>query len=94
LDAQTLTFLDEPDSAPEPLRSMLAYLKVMTLSPADVDVAPLRAVGLEDADIRDAVYVCALFNLIDRLADTFCFEIPSQEGFDRSARMLVKRGYR
>lgn len=87
-------FLDRPASAPEPLRSMLSYLRVLTLSPADVDVGPLRAVGLGDADIRDAVYVCVLFNLIDRLADTFRFEIPEDEGFQRSARMLVKRGYR
>ncbi len=87
-------YLADPDSAPEPLRSMLAYLRVLTLDPAAASHAPLRAVGLDDAAIRDAVYVCVLFNLIDRLADTFAFGIGSPEDFARSARMLAKRGYR
>lgn len=86
--------LADPEGAPEPLRSMLAYLRQLTLEPAQADHAPLRAVGLDDAAIRDAVYVCVLFNLIDRLADTFDFELQSAEDCERSARMLVKRGYR
>jgi len=90
----TAAYLDKPESAPEPLRSMLAYLRVLTLTPDQADHAPLRAAGLDDAAIRDAVYVGALFNLIDRLADTFDFELQSPEDCERSARMLVKRGYR
>ena len=44
--------------------------------------------------LRDAVYVCALFNLIDRISDALDFAIPSQEGFRKSAKGLLKFGYR
>jgi alkylhydroperoxidase family enzyme len=76
---------------------MLGYLEKLTLEPGRVtaaDVAPLRDAGLSDAAIEDAIHVCALFNIYDRMADTLGFEIPGPEGFAHSARMLLQRGYR
>ena len=77
-------------------RAMLAFLEKMTLSPellTVADVAPLRQRGLSDAAIEDAIHVCALFNVYDRLADSFAFHIPEQEGFEQSAKRLLARGY-
>jgi hypothetical protein len=37
--------------------------------------------------------VGTLFNIITRYADALGFAIPSAEGFDRAAAMLLKRGY-
>jgi hypothetical protein len=48
---------------------------------------------VSDAALRDAVYVCALFNLIDRVSDALDFAIPSQEGFAKIGKLLLKRGY-
>ena len=73
---------------------MLDFLRQLTLDPENLDASPLRAAGLSPDAIRDAVYVCTLFNLIDRLTDTFDFHIPSDHDFEMSARFLVKRGYR
>jgi alkylhydroperoxidase family enzyme len=76
---------------------MLAYLEKLTLHPDDVgpgDIKELREHGLSDTEIREAVWVCALFNVIDRLADTFDFDIMDQAGFDMGAANLLKRGYK
>jgi len=44
-------------------------------------------------DIEDALVVCALFNIIDRLADTLDVTIPPAEGFARTAERLLEQGY-
>ena len=90
--------LDDWRTAPttEPLRAMLGFLEKLTLQPAAVtaaDVAPLRAPGLTDRAIEDAIHVAALFNIYDRMADTLGFEVPGPESFAYSARMLLRRGY-
>jgi len=78
------------------LKAMLGFLEKMTLAPETLsaaDVQPLRGAGLSDAAIEDAIHVCALFNVYDRLADSFKFEVPDDAGFAMSATMLLKRGY-
>jgi uncharacterized peroxidase-related enzyme len=90
--------LDDWRTAPvQPrLRSMLCFLEKLTLDPAAVtaaDVRPLREVGLSDAAIEDAIHVCTLFNVYDRLADALEFDVPDEQGFAMSATMLLKRGY-
>lgn len=86
-------------SAPisEQLRVTLGFLERLTLSPGEVtptDVVPLRTAGVSDQAIEDAIQVCALFNLIDRVADALNFDVPSPASFAQSAEMLLKRGYR
>jgi uncharacterized peroxidase-related enzyme len=80
----------------ERLRAMLGFLEKLTLEPRAVsplDVEPLRAVGLSDAAIEEAVHVCALFNMYDRIADALGFEVPDAKAFEFGAVMLLKRGY-
>ncbi len=62
------------------------------MGPADVD--EVRQTGVSDQAISDAIYVCYLFNTIDRLADAFDFALPSKESFDKSAKHLLKQGYK
>ena len=57
------------------------------------DVAPLRAAGVTDAAIEDAIRVCTLFSTITRIADALSFDLPTPEGYMASARTLLKRGY-
>jgi alkylhydroperoxidase family enzyme len=80
----------------EPLRATLALLEKLTLTPSAVgpeDIAPVRAAGVSNRAIEDAIVVCALFNIIDRLADAFEVEIPSEEGFARTGARLFAMGY-
>ena len=90
--------LDDWRTAPigEQLRATLGLLEKLTLCPGDIgpeDIAPLRAAGVSDQAIEDAIYVCAYFNVVDRIADALGFDIPSPEGFAQGADSLLKRGY-
>ncbi len=51
---------------------MCAYAEKLTLRPSEMtarDVAGLRAVGLDDVAIHDAIQVVSYFNYINRVAD-------------------------
>ena len=78
------------------LCAMLGFLEKLTLEPAEVgpaDVVPLRAAGLSDAAIEDAIHACVLFNVYDRMADSLNFHLPGPRGMAASGRSLMKRGY-
>ena len=75
---------------------MLGFLEKLTLTPhslAAADARELRKAGLSASAIEDAIHVCTLFSVYDRLADAFEFHIPDEKGFAQSATMLLKRGY-
>jgi uncharacterized peroxidase-related enzyme len=81
----------------EKLRAMLGFLEKLTLRPDEIgadDVAPLRAAGLSDEEIADTIHVCAIFNVINRVADSLGFEQADRNGYETGARMLLNQGYR
>ena len=57
-------------------------------------MTPLRALGLTDEEIADAIHVCALFNVINRVADSLGFEQADANGYQTGARMLLSNGYK
>lgn len=76
---------------------MLGFLKKLTMTPDEVtpaDAEALRKEGLDDEMIGDAIHVCAGFNAIVRLADSFNFYVGEDEMFDAIAVTLMKRGYK
>ena len=78
------------------LRAQLAFLEKLTLRPDEVrprDVEPLRAAGLSDEAVEDAINVCALFSIYDRMADSLGWYLPEPAGYAASAQNLIKRGY-
>jgi alkylhydroperoxidase family enzyme len=90
--------LDDWHNAPidEKLRATLNLIEKLTLTPAEIkpeDMAALRAEGISDAAIEDAIHVTVAFNIIDRIADALGFEIPTSKGFANMADVLLKRGY-
>ncbi|HEY1552358.1 MAG TPA: hypothetical protein VGG28_31240 [Kofleriaceae bacterium] len=89
--------LADLDAAPisEPLRAVLVFLQKVTRSEVIADDArQLAAAGVTRAQIDDALAVCWAFNVINRLADTFAFEIPGPDAFAAGAKMLLSRGYK
>jgi alkylhydroperoxidase family enzyme len=85
-------------SAPigEPLRATLALLEVAARAPDDLSpelVEVARRAGVSDEAIGDALYICALFGIINRLADAFGFAIPSERGFADHPLILLHLGY-
>ena len=60
-----------PDLDPR-TRALCDYARKLTLDPASVgaaDAEALRAVGLDDPAIHDAIQVIAYFNYINRVAE-------------------------
>lgn len=79
---------------------MLGYLEAVTLRPDDVraaDAEAVRAAGVSDQAIVDALLVAAYFNLIDRLADSFDFTPISEtlgvDGLLEHEAKFLARGY-
>lgn len=79
------------------MRTTLRFLEKVTLTPSLVgpdDVAPMRAAGVTDEAIEEALYVAVLFNVMDRLADAFDFELTRKENLPRLGQILLKLGYK
>jgi alkylhydroperoxidase family enzyme len=79
------------------LRATLRFLRTLTLTPDEIspaDIEALRRAGVSDPAIRDAVYVAAIFNTIDRIADAFDFAVPPPDALAVGARFLLRLGYR
>ena len=57
------------------------------------DARALRALGVSRQAIADALHVCFVFNIYDRLADTLGWEIPAPAYFTRAAKRMLERGY-
>jgi len=78
------------------LKATLVFLEKLTLrpdelTPADADEA--RAAGVSDQALRDAATVCALFNMIVRLADSLGWEVPPWEVTRARAPAMLEGGY-
>jgi alkylhydroperoxidase family enzyme len=81
----------------ERLRATLGFLEKLTILPADVgpsDLDAVRAAGVSDAAIREALYVAFVFGVMDRLADSFGFELPDARSLRWTARILLNLGYK
>jgi uncharacterized peroxidase-related enzyme len=90
--------LADLESAPveERLRATLRMLGRLTRD-GHLSAEDVRAVldtGVSRQQIEDALAVCYAFNVTNRLANAFGFEVLSQEGFQAGARYLLRRGYR
>lgn len=79
------------------LRAMLGFLQRLTVMPESVgadDVRRLQEAGVSREAAEDAIYVCVMFNIINRMADALDFEVPQSGDVRKSAEMLLARGYR
>lgn len=78
------------------LRALLGFLKQQTHDPESIeraDIRGLRAAGVSDGAIRDALYIAFCFNVITRLADAFDYPLASRKNQLRTARYLRYMGY-
>ena len=78
------------------LRATLAFLEKLTLRPEELrpeDAAAVRSAGVSDQALRDAATVCALFNMIVRLADSFGWDVPTWERLTARAPAMLEGGY-
>jgi alkylhydroperoxidase family enzyme len=79
------------------LRAMLGYLEKLVKTPEQLsraDILVLREAGVNDTAIREANYVAFLFGVMDRLADSLDFAIPTVEQARNDGEFLYRNGYR
>ena len=53
----------------------------------------MRSVGVSKEALREAATVCALFNMITRLADSFGWDVPATETLRERAPAMLEGGY-
>ena len=78
-------------------RATLELLAKVTLAHEELEAADIervRAAGVSDDAIVDALHVAFAFNVITRMADTLGWAIPDDISFQRGAEHLWKFGYR
>ena len=78
------------------LRGTLGFLEKLTLTPEEVtpaDAHAARAAGVSQRALEEAIYVCFLFCIIDRLADAFDFELSGARQLRWVQRILLRLGY-
>ena len=81
---------------PEKLRAMLGFIEKMTLRPSELtraDADAVRAAGVGDEAIIDAVHIAALFNMIVRLADSLGWDVPTWVRLQQRAPAMLEGGY-
>ena len=78
------------------MAATLVFLEKLTLRPDEIESADadaVRAAGVSDEALRDAVKVCALFSMIVRLADSFGWDVPDWERLQQRAPAMLEGGY-
>jgi uncharacterized peroxidase-related enzyme len=90
--------LKDPDSAdvrPE-LRATLRFLEKLTVSPDQVtrtDVDAVRAARVSNEALLDAIHICFMFAVMNRVMDAVGAEFPTNKQLEFSANALLERGY-
>lgn len=96
-EAKVSAVLFDLETAPigEPLKATLRLLGKLTREHTfnAEDMREVLVAGVSREQIEDALAVCFAFNVTNRLADAFGFELLSPEGFTAGAKFLLKRGY-
>jgi hypothetical protein len=57
------------------------------------DAEAVRAAGVPDDALVDAIHICALFSMIVRMADSLGWDGPSFESFFERADAMLAGGY-
>ena len=78
------------------LRATLAFIEVMTQRPDELtkeSAEAAYAAGVSQGALRDAATICALFNMITRLADSLGWDVPDPDRLDSRAPAMLEGGY-
>lgn len=97
-DVMVAAALADLESAPvgDGLRATLRMLGKLTRDGhlSAEDVRTVLESGVSRKQVEDALAICYAFNITNRLANAFGFEVMSPEGFETGAKYLLRRGYR
>ena len=77
------------------MRPVLAFVRKLTSSPAEITAADIDAIfaaGWNDRALHDAVAICGLFNLLNRLVNGLGVKVPDMHK-RMTAQWIAKNGY-
>ena len=77
-----------------PLEAILAYVRALTLAPSSITDAHKRAVhdaGFDEEQLKDAIAVCAAFNLFNRIVEGH--GVPPHDNYGADVAFINKHGY-
>ncbi|NOQ72700.1 MAG: hypothetical protein GQ574_11890 [Crocinitomix sp.] len=88
--------LTDIDTAPidVKMKAVLKFLNKLCVSPNEVskrDIMALKNEGLDRDAIEEAIHVCGIFSVMNRLADAFDFEMSTD--LEKVGEFLFKKGY-
>jgi uncharacterized peroxidase-related enzyme len=89
-----LEMINDGDIEGHRLAALLSYVKKLTLAPssiADSDKQAVHAAGFSEEQLKDAIAVCAAFNLFNRIVEGH--GIAPHENYEMAARMVNSHGY-
>lgn len=80
----------------EKVRATLGFLEKLTRTPDLVsqdDIIAMKEAGVSRRGIEEAIYVCFVFSTINRLANSFDFELANEKSLNRVGFVLYNLGY-
>lgn len=88
--------MDNVETAPvsNQVKLTLLFLKKLTTSPHELtkdDITLLKEAKLSEKAIEEAIHICGVFCVMNRLADAFNFELSSDS--QKVGKFLFKNGY-
>jgi len=89
-----LQMISSGEIAGHRLSALLTYVKKLTLAPStisDGDKQAVHAAGFSQDQLKDAIAVCAAFNLFNRIVEGH--GIAPHESYEQDAKMINTHGY-
>ncbi|MDX8056768.1 hypothetical protein SK571_46015 [Lentzea sp. BCCO 10_0798] len=83
----------DPGSARPELTAVLALLEKVTTAPDDVSAADIPQ-GVPRKAVLDALHINLIWNVVNRLANAFGFQLDSEEQLLKGTKSLHRFGYR
>ncbi len=78
------------------VRATLGFLEKLTRTPDAVspaDITALKEAGVSEQGIEEAINICFVFCTINRLANSFDFELANEKSLNRVGFVLYNLGY-
>ena len=86
--------IETSEPAGHRLAALLAYVKKLTLAPSTISDSDEQAehdAGFSEDELKDAIAVCAAFNLFNRIVEGH--GIAPHDSYEQDAKMINTHGY-
>lgn len=93
-DTNDVRMIETGDIDSHPLAALLTYVRKLTLAPntiAESDKQAVHAAGFSEDQLKDAIAVCAAFNLFNRIVEGH--GVAPHDDYRQDANMINTHGY-